>query len=133
MKHKFSLFFKINAWLFILTGLVFVVLSFQNKISTNSSLAVSAFYCAATFFIIDYVIQMLFDCRNFLKQLASQTGSYNNVKSNSERNVVIDKTTCDDQKSESIWKMNIGNGSWFILYFIAFLILLAIILIITAR
>ncbi len=129
MKHKFSIFFKINAWLCILTGLVLIVLSLQNNTSTNSSLAVSAFYCAATLFIIDYVIQILFDCRNYLRQLTNQSGINNNSKHDIYRQDFSKEPDNRIEFRESIWKKRIGDGVDWGTWFVAIVILLAIILI----
>ena len=68
MKHKFSFFLKFNAWIWFVVGGLLVILSFTKSVEL-SPFAISSFYFGVIILVIDYVIQLIFDSKIYLKNI----------------------------------------------------------------
>ena len=82
VKHKFSLFLLINGWIFIILGALLIVLTLGKPTSQQSFVGLYGIFIGTVYFIIDYVIQILFEGVNHLEELNSKifdlkTGSEN--------------------------------------------------------
>ena len=136
MKHKYWLFFKFNGWVLLICGVLLLLFSIIKRIPELSYLGLSSIYSGSVLFIIDYVIQIQFESRNFLKQLTIQSSSPTFSNSNQNNQVNENNSTNNYKKQESIWKMEIFKfpeirkgidfGAWFVGVFI----LIAIVVII---
>ena len=136
MKHKYWLFFKFNGWVLLICGVLLLLFSIIKRIPELSYLGLSSIYSGSVLFIIDYVIQIQFESRNFLKQLTIQSSSPTFSNSNQNNQVNENNSTNNYKKQESIWKMEIFKfpeirkgidfGAWFVGVFILFSIVVII-------
>lgn len=135
MKHKYWLFFKFNGWLLLICGVVLILLSISKSLPELFYFGLSSIYSGTILFVIDYVIQIQFESRNFLKQLTIQSSSPTFSNSNQKNQVIDNNDNNDNKKRESIWKMEIGKridlGAWFVrvdfgAWFVGVFILIAI-------
>jgi hypothetical protein len=111
------------------------LLSIFKSIPELSYFGLSSIYSGTILFVIDYVIQIQFESRNFLKQLTIQSSSPTFSNSNQKNQVIDNNDNNDNKKRESIWKMEIGKridlGAWFVrvdfgAWFVGVFILIAI-------
>ena len=72
MKHKYSLFLFTNGWVFIILGVLLMVLNLFKPKSEQSFFGLYGIFIGNVFFIIDYVIQMVFEGVNHLKEMNSK-------------------------------------------------------------
>jgi len=66
-KHKFSLLLNMFGWVSIVLGIVFLFMVFLKIEMMYIAFAIS--FSGVTFFIADYIIQILFEIRNNLQEL----------------------------------------------------------------
>ena len=130
MKHKYWLFFKFNGWVLLICGVLLLLFSIIKRIPELSYLGLSSIYSGSVLFIIDYVIQIQFESRNFLKQLTIQSSNPTFSNSNQNNQVNENNSTNNYKKQESIWKMEIGKGIDFGAWFVGVFILISIVVII---
>ena len=148
MKHKFSLFFNFNAWLCIIAGVLLFIFALKNNKSTEIleilAFSLSSFGCAASLFITNYVIQILFDCRNFLQQLNLQSDTNNNSQSHytsrifvedssANTHVVAKNVEIENKNKESILQMKIGEGVDWGAWIVAIIVLLTTIFVLIKK
>ena len=69
MKHKYWFFLKFNGWLLIIFGVVLILVSISKSISELFYFGLSSIYSGSILFIIDYVIQIVFEGVNNLKDI----------------------------------------------------------------
>jgi hypothetical protein len=133
MRQKYWLFFKLNGWMLIICGLLLIIVSIFRQISNLSYIGVSSIYSGTVLFIIDYVIQIQFESRNYLKQLTIQSSSANNSTQNQTNQSTENNYKIKNKERESILKMEIGKGMDFGAWFVAVFILIVAIVLISVR
>jgi hypothetical protein len=133
MRQKYWLFFKLNGWMLIICGLLLIIVSIFRQISNLSYIGVSSIYSGTVLFIIDYVIQIQFESRNYLKQLTIQSSSANNSTQNQTNQSTENNYKIKNKERESILKMEIGKGMDFGAWFVAVFILIVVIVLISVR
>ena len=117
----------------IICGLLLIIVSIFRQISNLSYIGVSSIYSGTVLFIIDYVIQIQFESRNYLKQLTIQSSSANNSTQNQTNQSTENNYKIKNKERESILKMEIGKGMDFGAWFVAVFILIVAIVLISVR
>ena len=96
MKHKYSLFLFTNGWVFIILGVLLMVLNLFKPKSEQSFFGLYGIFIGNVFFIIDYVIQMVFDGVNHLKEINSKlTDKKTDSKNKSVENIKHDYSSLE--------------------------------------
>ena len=129
MKHKYWLFLKFNGWLLVILGALLILLSIFKSTLELSYFGLSSIYSGIFLFIVDYVIQIQFESRNFLKGFTIQSSGPTFSNSNQNNQVNENNFNNDNKKRESIWKMEIGKGVDFGAWFVGVFMLITTIII----
>ena len=96
MKHKYSLFLFTNGWVFIILGVLLMVLNLFKPKSEQSFFGLYGIFIGNVFFIIDYVIQMVFEGVNHLKEMNSKLADKNPDSENkSVENIKYDDSSLE--------------------------------------
>jgi hypothetical protein len=96
MKHKYWLFFKFNGWLLVISGVVLILLSISKSLPELFYFGLSSIYSGSVLFIIDYVIQIVFEGVNNLKDINTKlVGKKSDSENKSVENVKHDDSSLE--------------------------------------